>query len=313
MKKVIKSILFLVILALLIEVCNLLFIPKHSLFKSSNYVISGEKEDSIDVIFVGDSLVYSSISPMEIWNEYGFTSFDCADAAQIIPDTYDHLKYAVENQHPNVVFMEANVLFRDPKKRKFNVTAAQKALSIFPIVKYHDNWKKYLQEKSDGLWINQFKGYKYITTIKSNKLANNYMEYSEEFNNIPEHNLEYFEKIIKLCEDNNTKLILIGFPSQVSWKYKKHNTATKIAEEYNLEFIDLNLEDLGIDWKKDTKDNGAHLNHSGSEKVSKFVGQYIKDNNLAEDHRGDSNYSSWDIAYKMYRESALDQAETFSE
>lgn len=313
MKNFIKSILFVGILILLIECCNLLFIPKHTFFKSSNYEISGEKEDSIDVIFIGDSLVYSSLSPMEIWNEYGITSYDCADAAQIIPDTYDHLKYAIESQHPNVVFMEANVLFRDPKKRKFNVTAAQTALSLFPIAKYHDNWKKYLQEKSDGLWINQYKGYKYITKIKSNKLDDNYMEVTEEYNKIPDHNLEYFEKIIKLCEDNNTKLILISFPSQISWKYKKHNSATLVAETYGLDFIDLNLVDLGIEWKTDTKDNGAHLNHTGSVKVSKYVGQYIKNHNLAEDHRGDKEYDSWNIAYKMYKDTALDQADAYTE
>ena len=312
MRKVIKGILFIGILICLIEVLNFILIPKHSLFKASNYEVSGEKDNSIDVIFLGDSLVYSSVSPMEIWNEYGVTSFDCSEAAQIIPDSLRYLEFTFENQKPKVVFMEANVLFRDPKKRQLSVSLAQSSLRLFPIAKYHDNWKKYLEEKSDSVWVNVYKGYKYITKIDSAKTMD-YMAETEEFNTIPEHNMDYFDKIVELCEKNGAKLILIGFPSQKSWKYKKHNTATKVASDYGLDFIDLNLEDLGISWKDDTKDKGAHLNHSGAKKVSKYIGNYIIENKLAEDHRGDSFYNSWNVAYKQYLNGTTNQLNSFQE
>ena len=312
MKKFIKGILFIGLLFVLIEVLNLILIPKHSFFKASNYEISGEKDNSVDVVFLGDSLVYSSVSPMELWNEFGYTSFDCAEAAQIIPDSYRYLEFVFENQKPKVVFMEANVLFRDPKKRKIDVSMAQSLLRVFPIVKYHDNWKKYLEEKSDGLWVNIYKGYKYITKIDS-ATDKNYMAETEEYNKIPEHNMEYFDKIVDLCKENDAKLILIGFPSQTSWKYKKHNTATKVAKDYGLEFIDLNIVKLGINWVDDTKDKGAHLNHSGAKKVSTYIGNYIKDNNLVEDHREDDYYKAWDTAYKLYIKGTINQQDSYKE
>ena len=117
MKNLFKSITFVLIFVSFIYILNYLLIPKYELLKPVSFEISGEKDDTIDVIFLGDSLVYSSVSPMEIWHDYGYTSFDCAEPAQILPDTYDYLKFAVEHQHPKVVMLEANVLFRNPKKR----------------------------------------------------------------------------------------------------------------------------------------------------------------------------------------------------
>ena len=305
MKNVFKSILFIVILLALIDILNWFLIPSFNPLSKNNFEIASEKKDTVDVLFLGDSLVYSSISPMEIWNNYGYTSFDCAGAAMIISDAYEYLEYAINKQHPKVVIMEANVLFRDPKKRQLSVTLANKAKELMPIVTYHNNWKKYLEKGSMENWINVDKGYKYITKVKSGK-NEDYMAYNKDKELIPKGNTKYFEKIIDLCNKNNIKLVLIGCPSQLSWKYQKHNTATKIAKKYNLEFINLNIENIGIDWIKDTKDRGAHLNNSGSKKVSLFLGNYLKNTNLVIDHRNDPYYKEWHTAYKLYEEHSVD-------
>ena len=78
MKKIIGPFAFLIILGLLVELSIFIFIPnKKNLFdfgiyNVSKYDILNEKNDSIDVIFLGDSLIYNSISPMYLWNKYGF-------------------------------------------------------------------------------------------------------------------------------------------------------------------------------------------------------------------------------------------------
>ena len=300
MKNVFKSITFLLIFVFFIYILNYLLIPKYELLKPVSFEISGEKDDTIDVIFLGDSLVYSSVSPMEIWNEYGYTSFECAEPAQILPDTYDYLEFAVKHQHPKIVMLEANVLFRNPKKRTMDTALAQAFRRYVPISVYHNNWKSYLQKGSMENWINIDKGYKFIPQVKPSNRKKDYMAYTDRKESIPKNNFKYIEKIIKLCEKNDIKLILVGFPSQASWRYNKHNAATAIAEKYGLDFINLNLEKLDIDWKKDTKDKGSHLNNSGSKKVSKFIGNYLKNTNLLEDHRKDSEYEDWNTAYKLY-------------
>ena len=304
MKNVLKSILFIVILIALIDILNWFFIPSFNPFSKNNFEIASEKEDTIDVLFLGDSLVYSSISPMEIWNNFGYTSFDCAGAAMVIPDAYDYLEYAVKREHPKVVMMEANVLFRDSKNVPTATYYANKTKELMPIITYHNNWKNYITKGTMDNWINVDKGYKYITKVKSGK-DENYMAYTKDKELIPKGNYAYLEKILKLCEENNIEFILIGCPSQLSWKYTKHNAATKIAKKYNIDFINLNIENIGINWISDTKDRGAHLNNSGSKKVSLYLGNYLKDHNLVTDHRNDKKYDEWHTAYKLYEQHSI--------
>lgn len=304
LKNIAKSFLFLSILILLVETLTFLFLPgqnskKYGLYKVAAYEILGEDEGIVDVIATGDSLVYSSLSPMEIWKNHGYTVFDCAGAAQIISDTYDVLKVAVESQHPKIVLMEANVLFRDPTKKKAENKYLKQLKYYFPIYKYHDNWKKYISFGAKKNWANVYKGYKFINKVEPSKSIE-YMSGSKAKREILKGNLETFDNIVKLCEENNIKLVLVAFPTQSTWSSKKHNSTQELADKYQLDFLDLNLVDLGIDWETDTKDAGNHLNYKGAIKVSKYVGNYLESTNLLKDHRDDQKYNSYRIAYKGY-------------
>ena len=127
------------------------------------------------------------------------------------------------------------------------------------------------------------------------------MKVSLKKQDIPSANVMYFEKIVKLCEENNVKLVLISTPSMKNWSYSKHMGAKDLAEDNNVSFIDLNLGNvLNINWNKETKDNGDHLNYNGAVKVSNYIGEYLKGLNIVTDHRNDSYYSSWNDNYIIY-------------
>lgn len=317
LKNIVKSFFFLFILLLLVEGLTFALLPgnnskKYGLYKVAAYEILGEDENTVDVIAAGDSLVYSSLSPMEIWKHHGFTVFDCAGAAQIIPDTYDVLKVGIESQHPKMVIMEANVLFRDPAKKKVENRYLKQAQYYFPIYKYHDNWKKYISFGKKRNWANVYKGYKFINKVDPAEPVQ-YMSGSKAKREILKGNLETFDKIVKLCEENHVKLVLVAFPTQSTWSSKKHNSTQEIADQYGLEFLDLNLVDLGIDWETDTKDAGSHLNYKGAIKVSKYIGNYLESTKLLNDHRNEDGYSSWHNAYDRYYKNhreLLDKIET---
>ena len=302
MKNVLKSIIFCIIFLILL-IASIYFLMPHNKFKDYSftnvldYEILEEDDDTIDVLFVGDSLVYSSVSPMEIWNEFGYTSFDCSTPAQLTETSYEYIKIGVERQHPKIIFLEANVLFRDPAKRtdERKLKDFYDRYSLFD--KYHDNWKDYL---SYGKKINSTKGYYYISRINE-AASKNYMENKNKTENIPSVNLEYFNKIIDLCKENNITLILFGVPSMKSWSYAKDKKIKEISSDYDLTFIDLNINNmLNIDWKTETKDEGSHLNYSGAKKVSHYLGKYLYDNKLVENHKDDKKYDEWDIAYSKY-------------
>lgn len=303
MKNFLKSVIFCLIFVVLLGISIYFLIPQKNIRKYNfinilDYEILEEDDNQIDVLFVGDSLVYSSVSPMEIWNEYGFTSFDCSTPAQLTETAYEYIKIAVERQHPKVIFLEANILFRDPAKRTDERKMKDLGDRYSLLTKYHDNWKDYI---SYGEKINSTKGYYYIS--RTNKaIKNNYMEDKHKIETIPTVNMEYFDKIIDICNNNNITLLLFGVPSMKSWTYAKDVKANEIASSYNLKFIDLNLNNMiDIDWEDETKDEGSHLNYKGAKKVSKYLGQYLYDNNLVENHKEDEKYNKWHEAYKKYQ------------
>ena len=115
MKNLFKSILFIAIFILMVHIITYVLIPgknvkEYGVLKAGNYEILSEEDNTIDTVFLGDSLVYSSISPMEIWNEYGYTTFNCSESAQITENAYKQLEIAFEKQKPKLVLMESNLL-----------------------------------------------------------------------------------------------------------------------------------------------------------------------------------------------------------
>ncbi len=303
MKNIIKSFVFVIIFIVLLSLSIYFLMPRYNFDKYdvldvAEYEILEEKKDTIDTLFVGDSLVYSAISPMEIWNEYGFTSFDCSTPAQLMETSYEYIKRAVDTQHPKVIVFEANVLFRDPAKRT-NERKWDDFVNRYVFVSdYHDNWKSVFFGEDI---INVNKGYILIKKVKKAKNKNDYMEDKEFKFEIPDENFEYFDKIYKICEDNNIKLVLLSIPSMKSWNYAKDSFIKEFAKKYNLDYLDLNLENpLDIDWENETKDEGSHLNYLGAKKVSFYLGNYLKSTGLVINHKDDSKYDSWNKSYEKY-------------
>lgn len=291
---------FLILVFLLVPSKNLL---KFGYFKMSKYDILQEKLDTIDVVAIGDSSTYSSISPMEIWNEYGITSYDIAEPAQIMVDTLDAVKVAYEAQHPKVVIMEAGVLFRDPEKvpRQKKIKRWGRALrNLVTLMKLHSNWKK-INLKDGYDVLNPNKGYVLITkTNPASKIEN--MKTTQKQAKILDFNKEHFAQIVDFCNDKNIKLVLAAMPAKKGWNYQKHNSTVQISEKYNIDFIDFNIGNIAsIDWNADTKDKGMHLNYKGAKKVSDYLGGYLTKFEIFEDHRGDPKYASWDKSYKIYK------------
>ena len=312
MKNFLKSILFTVIFVLIFIVLSFALLPKdtlkkYGLIKTSRYEILFEKEDSIDIIFAGDSLTYSSISPMDLWTEYGYTSYDIAYPAQKINDMYRNIEVAIESQHPKIVFMEANVLMRDGRKAKWYYNTTDWRNTYLPLIAHHNNWKKYLFTNiKDSLrysWVDPFKGFKYVPDIQKGRFADYMDDENEKIKKIPNNNFEYLKKIKDLCDKNDVKFILLSTPNSGSWSYGKYLAAKKAAKDLDIPYIELNVGNpLHINWETETKDEGFHLNYDGALKVTRFLGDYLRDNGLAVDHRGDDYYSEWEDAYIMFED-----------
>ncbi len=305
---IIKSIIFLSILFILFILLSDLFVPKNNYKKlGMNNIeangILGEKDNSIDVLFLGDSEAYTSMSPLIMYNKYGFTSYVCATPGQRIYDTLKYFNKALEKQKPKVIVIETNAIYR---KYNFFENMVANWKNYFPLFEYHNRWKELNKNdfigKVEYTYMHPNKGFKIKRKIVPAKLKD-YMKETDKRKYVPSNNASYIQKMIKVCKENNIKLVLISSPSIKNWNYSKHLGIASFASKNNLNYYDLNVGNAAdIDWLNDTVDKGDHLNINGAKKSSLKIGEYLVNNYDLIDHRGEEEYSSWDIRSQEFME-----------
>jgi len=264
--------------------------------------IQGEPPNSIDVVVVGDSESYTSISPLLLWKDTGYTSYVCGSAKQYLSYSKTLLERAFETQSPKLVILETLCIYR---KIPSKTVVMDEVSRYLPILRYHDRWKTVtkldLGSSSDSSYTTPYKGYRYNGKVSAADTSS-YMVEAKNAAQIPMINRLLVEQIQQMCEDHGAKLLLISTPSTVNWNYQKHNGIQALADELGLEYIDLNTmpQQVPIDWAMDTYDRGDHLNHSGCIKVTEFLSKYLEGTKLFSDRRGDSQYASWNTLLQDY-------------
>jgi len=307
--RVIKCIAFAIILFIILLIVSCIVNPKNNIKEAGMRDITangilGEKEDSIDVLVVGNSLSYTSIVPMEIWKDYGFSMYINGTPAQVLTDSLEFAYNSMKHQNPKIVILETDTIFGNislssPIKKIFT--------QILPIFEYHDRWKSLNKDDFFGTinytYKDDFKGYYYSDKEVPCECID-YMKPSKKFAQISKANKAYISILNEYCKKNGAKLILVSTPNSREWNDKKHVATENFANSEQIEFLDLNMlnDDVQIDWKTDTRDSGIHLNHSGALKVTAYLGKYLSEKNILEDHRDDENYNEWNEALERYLE-----------
>ncbi len=267
----------------------------------------GEREHSIDVLFVGDSEVYRAYSPLQMWHEQGFTSYVAATAGQILPYGNTLLSRALENQSPQVVVIETDFLYREFSLGDGVFRFAQ---DVFPVLEYHNRWKALtvadFHTRPRATWTDDYKGYQPIKDVKAADVSD-YGAASDEVARVPRNNQLWLRLMVRSCRAHGATPVLMSTPSPVNWNMAKHNGTQLVADELGVTFVDLNLarEEIAIDWSNETYDAGDHLNHAGAVKVSRYVGQLLSREYCLVDRRSDPAYALWNASYERYREAGL--------
>lgn len=303
----VKGTLFLTILVLLLSFLSGLSIRLgrnvNPLLNDSSHGIFDEPKDSVDVLVIGTSDVYSGVSPLEWWNRYGYAGFAWGEPAQRIFETHEYLKKIYQDQNPRVVFLEVGDLYRDQTDEQ-NLDSMAKAYiaDVFPIVTYHRNLApaKFLNLPARPGALT--KGYLLrLGTIRAVGSPAFYMAPDEKCAPINPFSSRELENCVELCRRHGSSVVLLSIPSFTDWNMEKHNGIVKLAGQDRIPYLDLNLElKEEINWNTDSADGGKHLNYRGAEKVSACLGDYLKAHYALPDHKRDSLYSSWQTDYRDY-------------
>lgn len=304
-----RAVNLILLTALLLGFFSWLFYPRNNRAELARDAVSGNKllsepGNTIDVLFIGDSQAYSSVSPMQLWEEAGITAYVSGTGGQAVFELADFVRVGFEKQNFKFVILEVDTLFYENSLADY---AYNKLKRIVPLLQYHDRWKRIgtpvltLTEQFDA--EDHFKGFyfypwcePYIGDIPD------YLNVSEDVSIKRAARLS-IQEIKTICDRNDAELVLFSAPN-MGWNYSRYNAVSAIAEEFGLRFVDFNTGGyyVPIDWHTEAKDNGIHVNYNGATKVTGAVELFFSENYMLPDHRGEPGYENWNEAMERCRE-----------
>lgn len=262
-----------------------------------------EPDHSLDILGLGHSSLYAGFSPLELWNAYGYTSYAASQPHQSVQQSYELLKEALEHQTPKLVILETDMFIDGIWDLKEADTLVDRTLqNLFPILKYHNQWKSLdwnqLTQEPEYDRYSPDKGYRPSSRVGrfQQKLINH-----KKTTPVPLFTTLYLNKILSLCEQNEAQVLMVQMPIS-SWTAANHKAVAEIATARNIPFIDFKQDSdlINVDWHKDFRDSGRHLNDTGSKKATLYLGQFIKEHYALTDHRKDKRFSRWDQDYQAF-------------
>jgi hypothetical protein len=259
--------------------------------KAKSDLIQQDVDTSYDVLFLGDSQGWATYSPVQMYGEHGFTSYNACTSGQFPYDGYVMLRNFYRKKKTNLVVLDANMIYTSANISKVLL------MNLFPIFHYHDvNINDCNQTYSDNL-----KGFNSSQIVQGYTGTLNYMNLGEQSEKIEQDGVAYLEKIYKLTKKNNSQLLIVSTVDPLNWNQKRHDKIQKWCEEHNLNYVDYNEtslnQQIGFDYSTDFRDGGDHLNLSGSKKVCTYLGSYLQTTYELEDHRKDEKYQAWNQLY----------------
>lgn len=308
LRKFMHTVEFFLILALLTGLCSWVLEPRgytaaDGVAYPEVYGYRALPDNTVDVAVIGDSNVYCAFSPMVLWSEYGAASYVSGEPRQHIESSLRLLKNYYTCQSPKLVLLEVDELFE--ADNSFLSSLGIRLEEDIPAVKYHSNWKNV---RLSTLFTPRQDNYSSSTMGQYCEFAaraytgGDYMSDSGPAVKIPRAARHALDAFADLCSEHGSRLVLLSVPCPASWNRARHDAVQAYADQRGLTYLDLNgCAAVGIDWSKDTSDQGIHLNFSGSKAVTEYIGSCLAADGDLTDRRGSPAYSAWDDDCALFR------------
>lgn len=297
-----------------------------------------QENPQADIVSIGNSHAYMAINPLQIYHEYGISSYVLGSPNQDAGTNRLYVKETLKQHEVKLIALETGRIFNfwngevqhrrwvDPlpisinkmqyvwytlirnKKHSLEIDYDAWLSYVFPILRYHGRWENLTTddfcEDPSVLYYHKAVHYHGFGT-HYNSVEVNYSHYHDSVHlddKILEETREFFKDIVAMCNEKEVGLLLIKTPS-TSWRQEYHELISEWDAEFGITFIDYNerLEEIGIRTEADFCDS-AHLNDSGATKLSLNIGEYLQANYDLTDHRGDPNYSIWNDDWQVYQQ-----------
>lgn len=338
MRKKIKNILS-VVMAVTVTVTMLYGVTKLMERKSGEekYHDFFKQDENFDVLFLGTSHVMDAVFPMELYKDYGIISYNFGNPSSMMGTSYWTMINALDYTKPKVVVIDCYTLSNNTKtsdmfsfvhysmdpfeispnkvravndllddKNKEKAVKEGRARKsdekdskiglLWNYSVYHSRWSELTKEDFQPEYSPE-KGAIAKIKVTPNELIKIGKNEKLEKDTL---GVEYLDKMIEECKYRDIDVILTYLPfAAKESKQREANRVYEIAEKYGVNYVNFFDLDL-VNYTTDCYDKASHLNVSGAKKITRYIGQYIKDNYGVDDRRHDKSYSFWNEDLNKY-------------
>ena len=291
------------------------FQDNYFIFNSSNSWCARnfyrEQKNSLDVVFLGASEVYTGFYPGLAYENYGFTSYPFAFGGQSGGVWKSQINEIKKTQSPKLFVVEIGGIlyendtevFDDAALRRYvdNIPLSNNKISTllecnlkddffsycFPFLKYHGDFENAKAANREKIFFDKT-GFSLLKGIYTLSAVDNQESYSVDFSDKLPLNVHAEMQLIDFldyCVENRVDNILFTrFPRKnvnraTIDEIKRKNTAREIISKRGFDFIDFSnsFNEIGLDSDKDFY-NPAHMNVYGAEKFTLYFSEILKNN-----------------------------------
>lgn len=333
-KNLLKGIIVIAVFAIALIIANRILMLKSEDGYDQMQSYYKQEKNTVDVLFLGSSKIYCQIDTGILWDEFGISSFDLGGAEAPAWNSYYFMREALKTQTPKVIMYDATIVGyrqdvltqpevwsmtnnygmhwnRNRVEQLYNNTEniEQFKKLLFPLDSMHSRYKELT--KNDFKDVNNdisYKGFDYRNTTQSFDRPD--MSSVTDIAPCDEKHEKYLRLMIGLAREKNIPFVVMITPYVVTPEQQVYfNYVEQICNEENVTYIDFNkmYDELGLDFQTDMSED-IHVNLAGSQKLTEYLGKYVKEGYEVADHRGDALYSSWDKDAEINRQIREEEA-----
>ncbi len=297
-----------------------------------------EEKDTVDVVHIGASEIYTGFSPEYIWHNYGITNYNLATAGAPIRLVKNQIKSAIKTQNPKLIVVSLNGTLYDDKRAQHegymrmwldnmqDEKLRNEAISEWvrpkdhkhfkmKLLNYHDNiarapecvalsWRELKMKKDKRLLtISGVQGQAGRDKKRDVIDVTNYDKTSP----LGKITGKEFTELLEYLKDEDIKnVIFVNMPRFYEKKTidqrAKLNTAMEQVKEYGFDVYDLDKEiaTMGLEQQNDYY-NPSHPNIYGQQKISKYFYENIVPKYVDEHRKYSEDVTwRWDENYEAY-------------
>ncbi len=274
-----------------------------------------------DVLFFGTSRVLDAVQPMELWRDYGFTSYNMGNNSEPLGATRWVLDLAMDFHKPKIAvfdvfymthaineawaysfrhfFLDSVPLSRAKVKAvKATLPEDQWLEFLMPFSLYHGRWDEIFAGKTERMV--QCERYMMGGELRTGSVARTDGQFTEEMAEETLPGEAALREMAVLCRENGVEPVFVALPGHAYEREQKAmNAVARIAQELDVPFVNM-LRAGVIDYQTDCNDEMGHLNPVGASKTTAYLGQWLTEHYDLPDLRGEKSLAHWDENLRLY-------------